>query len=496
VREAVVRYHEEVRPIARAAVGGARVSFAHTLHSNLASETGEALVTGFQRVLATSAAFGARGRTAAAAVRGFVYESLSNSTKLSSIRALWLARYMHTTTEELNLTHLLDIRTTRHVAARLSDITTDLRTRLGVEAGRRGATLGDWWHDIAAQLPREIAVMDEGSGSWSLALAHMILHPPTQKWAALVRAMAHTSHSAMARGHLNDVRLPAMVGTPERSFSAGAAVCRQMGASYGAYYGAMYDVACVLSARVRRAGNKMGAAKIMLAGQMWDIRSKLASTVVLHAQDGTSNLAGAIRGRGCMYHLTTAPYPAYQRWRSEMSSAPFVRRDVKASYPHHVAGVASEVFSGKTEPVFPITVGSSARLYRYVQSPRTLAIDMERTLAEIRVDVAAVVEFYDAEADGTDQAIRPARGSGVDIEPLSLDLTKFRPVSGTYWDLIARMEPLVAQDVVDTVLRMDSAVAEEIEMGVYADDKELLKTVWSADEEHGALRPKTMDAVV
>lgn len=496
VREAVVRYHEEVRPIARAAAGGAKVSFSHTLHGELASETSEALVTGFKRVLATGAAFSARGRTAAAAVRGFVYDSLSNSGKLSSIRALWLARYMHTTTEELNLTHLLDIRTTRHVAARLSDITTDLRSKLGVEAGKRGATLADWWSDMAAQLPREIAVMDEGSGSWSLALAHMILHPPTQKWASLVRAMAHVSHSAMARGHLNDVRLPAAIGSPERSFAAGAAVCRQIGASYGAYYGAMYDVACVLSARVRRAGNKMGAAKILLAGQMWDIRSKLAATAVLHAQDGTSQAAGVVNGRSCTYHITTAPYPAYQRWRAGVSESPFVRREVKSGYPHHVTGAASEVFLDKSEPVFTVPVGSNARLYRYAQAPRLLAVDMERTLAEIRADVASVVAFYDTEADGSVHMSSTTKGKGIDIAPLELNLQKFKPMSGTYWDFIAKMDPLVAQDVVDTVIRMDTAVAEEIEMNMYESEKALLSAVWRADEDGSACRARTQDTVV
>jgi hypothetical protein len=240
----------------------------------------------------------------------------------------------------------------------------------------------------------------------------------------------------------------------------------------------------------------MGAAKILSAGMMWDIRSKLASTVGLHAQDGTSDIAGVIRGRGCAYHLTTAPYPAYKRWRSDVASSPFVRRDIKASYPHHVAGATSDAFSGKLEPIFGVTVGADARLHRYSQAPRLLAIDMEQTLREIRADVAAVIEYYDTEIDEVAEMDSTRTQEMEAIVPLSLNLDSFKPAVGTYWDLIAQMEPLVAQDIVDTVVRMDTAVSEEIEAGAYENADALVRAVWEAEAEYSRQPNRTKDAVV
>jgi len=496
VRTAVDTYHDRANPIARAVDSGVHVSFSQSLVFPAAEETSETIVAGFRAVLTRHSAFSARGRTSVAAVRGFIYDSLAENTHLSSIRALWLARYLHDTTSALNLGHMLDTITTRHVAARLSDLTTDMRVRIGVEAGRRGADLCEWWSDMAAALPVPLCHMEEGSASWAIGAAHLMLHPPTDKWGKLVRAMGYASHAGLARAHLKDVRLPARIGSPDRTLQAAQAVARQLGASYGAYYQAMYDIACVLSARLRRAGNKMGAAKMVLAGLMWDIRAKAAATVVLHVDDGTPTAAGTVRGKHASYHITTSPYAAYHRWQATLTSAGCVSRDVKASYSHHAGGVVSKMFSGKTAPLFAIPVGRDARLYRYASNPERLARDIESTLEEIRQDVASIVAYYDSEPEDLIAMAEPQCTAGIQVEALALENLSVRPAEGTYWDIITRLDPAEAVDVIDTVTRMDTALSTELESAEYESPGALLDAVWGAAEGLDIARKEGRDAVV
>lgn len=478
VRTSITAYHAMARPVAWAAGSAAGVSFSSTIEAQMESETAESLVAGYRTVLSRGSAFSARGRTAVAAVRGFLYDCMSSSVDLPNLRALWLVRYMNDTTNSLNLTHLLDATTSRHVAARMTGITDDLRMRLGVEAGRRGTDLNGWWTAMSAQLPRELSSMAEGSASWAIGAAHLLLHPPTPKWAALTRAMAHASHRAMARTYLKDVRLPAVVGSAERSFAAGSAVARQLGASYGAFYGAMHDVASVLAGRLRRGGSLSLANKVELAGLMWDIRAKVASTVTLHGEDGTSDQAGRITTRQGTYHITIAPYPAYQRWLKRLNEATFVTRPTKQQFPHHTPPVLSTVFSGIRQPLFLVSPSAASRLFRYSGDPSRLAADIESTLRELLADVRDVMVYYDDEKLASDLPPEPLTGESIPLGSFSVDVEQFRPVAGTYWDLISSMEPLDAQDIVDTVIRMDKAQAEEIEQGSYSTQEELKELVW------------------
>jgi hypothetical protein len=494
VREAIERYHSTARPIAQAAAAGARISFVQSRIHPVPQESAESLVKGYKVVMTAASAFSARGKTSAAAVRGFVYDCLAEGSRLSSIRALWLARYMHETCLALNLSHMLDVTTTRHVAARMSDLVGDMRVRLGVEAGRRGSDLDEWWRDLASVLPTELRSMSEGSASWAMAAAHMMLQPPTGKWEALVRAMAHASHAALARGHLHDVRLPAKVRSRERTIDAASAVTRQLGTSYGAFYTAMYDVACVLSARLRRGGNVFGAEKILIAGLMWDMRAKIASTVRFHPDDDTSGRAGTIESVHGRCHLTTAPHSAYTRWHRALNAAPFVRLATKQMYPHHTPAVLSQTFADRQDPLFPVAPGAASRLYRYVTSPGRLAADMEKTLREIASDVQAVVTYYDTEELPHDIARVLTKSD--EIQPLALNMNMFRPAEGSYWEVITQLDSAIASDVIDAVTRLDAAVAAEIESASYEGPKALEDAVWAAAGESAVSNFAARDAVI
>jgi len=496
VRDSVERFHSEARPVATAERDGASVSFVPTYDRKHVSESGEGIITGFRTLISSRTAFSAKGKTSSSAVRGFIYDCLAESTSLKGIRALWLARYMHETTEALNLTHHLDTRATRNVASRMSELVEDMRTKLGVEAGRRGATLEEWWDDMAAQLPGDLASLAEGSASWAIATAHLIMHPPTPRWAALVRAMAWASHSALARGHLSDVRLPATIGSPDRVFQAGSAVVRQLGASYGAYYSAMHDVASILAARQRRAGNKAGAEKMTLAGMMWDIRAKVAATVSLHLEDGTSSEAGRIPGKHGAYHLTTAPYPAYHRWYQLLNQSMLVSRVTKARFPHHSPAKISSCYLGVTQPLFNVPVGQNARVFRYATNPSRLTADIEKTLSQIRDDAESVIRFYEDEATSYAPEATAEVPSSTAIMPLNLDLSRFRPPEKGYWNVLTDLTNIEAEAVVDAVTRMDRAVAEEIESAEYESTHALLAAVFSHDEAEKTARNAARDAIM
>jgi len=494
VQESVARYHRYARPIATAAHSGVKFSMTRTLALGYQAESQEAVITGFRRVIGQNSAFSARGRTSAAAVRGFVYDCLAEASDVKALRALWMVRYASETVMALGLTHLLDTTTTRHIAARMSGVTDDMRMRLGVEAGRRGSTLDEWWDDMAAALPTDLARMSEGSASWALAAAHMLLHPPTDKWQKLTRAMAYSSHTVLAQTHLRTIRLPAKIGSLERSLEAGAATARRLGMSYGAYYTAMHDVANVFAARMERAGNKMGAAKVRLAGMMWDIRAKIASSVVLRIDDGTSVSAGYFTGKHGRYHITTVPYAAYQRWHTALNSAGCVKKDVKATFPHHAPAILSEAFSGKETPLYTVSSGAQSRLYRYAVNPSKLGQDIERTLSEMLADIRSVVQYYDAEED-TIPDMSDSPTSGI-VASFDFDPSRYKPAAGSYWDVIGQLEPMDAADLVDAVTRMDSALAAEIESAEYESGEALLQAVWAVESDAAEQLAERRDAII
>jgi hypothetical protein len=496
VRDAVTRYHETVRPIAVAVAAGMEISFSRTLEIHAKLETAEALMSGYRKVVQANSTQQARGKTAVAAVRSYIYDVLATSSSLSTIRAMWMATNMQATVKAHNLSHLLDVTTSRHVAARLSDMPVDLRMRLGVEAGKRGSDLLEWWEFFSAQLPQEIASMSEGSASWAIGLAHLLINPPTEKWVKLTLAMSHASHATLARSALSTVRLPAILGSEERSFQAGAAVAKQLGASYGAYYAARYDVACILAARMRRGGNEIASEKLLLAGLMWDIRSKVASTVSLHSSDATPEAAGVFTTKHGRYHITTAPYPAYQRWQRAVLASKLVPKDLKVNFPHHSHAIISTTFRDVNSPLFPAPAGSDSVLLRYARCPGRLAVDIEKTLSQICADTKEVMVQYDNEATMAAEAHESMPQESFELSKVAIDLNRYIPAANSYWALISDMEPLSAEDIVDTVTRMDSAVASDIESRTYRDEQELRAVVWGAEDIRQAAAARARDAIV
>jgi len=488
---AVQGFYDGARPTAVAASHGVERSLVPSVARTTTSATSEAVISGFKTVMSVNAAFSVRGKTSSAAVRDFIYQSLSDNASLHAIRALWMVRYLRETAEAFGLTNLLDEVTTRHVASRLSDLTADLRIKLSVEANRRGATLDEWWDDLRAMLPSRLAALSEGSATWAIAIAHLLIHPSTRKWETLARAMAHVSHGSLASTHVRDLKIPARLGSRERVFEAAAATVRSLGASYGAFYGAMYDVASILAAQLKRAGNMVAHHKLIAAGLMWDIRSKAASTVALHMEDGTSETAGVYQGHTARFHLTIAPYAAYTRWLSHINSERVVALEAKQSFPHHTHGRVEDAFQGREMALFPLNGQGSTRLFRYAANPSRLATDLRKTLNEILADMSAVVRMYEEERPMTDFGQQTHEPAAV----ATFDLARYAPAANSYWALLPTLEPEVAVELDEAVSRLSQEDQDAISSATYETGAEMLRRVFEVVDGRAAARARTSDAV-
>jgi len=496
IAAAVRDFYAVARPVAAIAWAGSNVSMAATLVSQPTARNADTIITGYLHLMRANTSFSSRGKTSAAAVRDYIYQALTGSSSLAITRTLWMLRYLRESARQAGLSHLIDETLVRHAASRLSDVGHDMRIRLAVEAQRRASTLDAWWEDIVSGMPAAYKRFREGATSWAIVVVYYMLFPPTDKWVKLASALAHASHMGLAAQKLTSVRLPAVIGSVERVFEAGRTVLQSLAASYGAFYGAMFDVAALLAAQAHRSEKTATRNRLHVAGLMWDIRAKAASTARFHMPDGTSTSAGMVRARTSEYHLTTAPYPAYKRWLDYMNTNRAVSQRLRAAFPARVGGMVSTAFLGKTEPLYPISAAERGRLFRYVNDPALLGVEIEQTLGMMTADVAAVVQQYEAEALLPAPSTPP--GTRDDTAPggITVDLAQFRPAPGTYWALLADLGNADALAAEDAREDLPDTVQEDILSRTWATAEEMLATVLSAQAAQAAGALALRDVIV
>jgi len=494
ISRAVEDFYKTARPIAAAAWASESVNLVPTVSAQPRTHTRESVIAGFTKMLQMTSTFSARGKTSNAAVRDYVYQCLSGSPSLAATRTLWLARYLGEVASDCALSPFLDSTLTRQLASRLSDFVHDLRIRLAVESNRRGATLDEWWEDMRALLPARLAELSEGSASWAIAVAHFLIVPFSSKWSNLPKAIGIASHKSMSSGALQSVRLPAEIGGPSRVFEAASATARSLAGSYGAYYGAMYEVGCMLAGLMKRMGNPEAAYKLRVAAEMWDIRAKAASSVELHLDDGTSTEAGLILGRTGQYHLTTAPYPAYSRWHEHINSGRVVSMASRRVFPHHITGPVSAAFVGRRDPLFPMGGQARSRLFRYAACPERLAADLNRTLEQMRADIEAVLLEYESEEIGADIPRLATALPGPPAAVYSMDA--IRPAGDTLWAMLAELAQEDALDTEDVLYSLPQDVQDVLMAGQYSSPQDMRSAVLRASGEREAAVAAGRDLVM
>jgi len=490
VTAAIRSYYETARPLAIAYDQGVRLSAVASSAIQPKSATSEQVIAGYKTVLSVATAYSVRGRTSSAAVRDFMYQYMATNQNLPVLRCLWMVKALRDTAKQMGSSDLLDAVSTRHVASRLIDMITDMRMRLAVEAGRRGATLDEWWADMGALLPGGLRSAAEGSTAWAHAIAHLMLHPPTSKWHGLTSALARASHSHLAAAHLTGVRLPAVLRSTARVYTAAEAMVRQLARSYGAFYGAMFDTAGILAAQFRRRGHMSMSRQCEAAGAMWDIRAKMAATAHLEVEsDRTTNIVASRRDR---YRIGCSPHAAYTRWRDTMARLKVSTPAKMRIFPHHVTGKVSMIFDGKTEALFGLPGLTDVRLFRYVAQPSRLCVDMEATIAMMVQDVNNTVKFYESEEDYS-----PAHSDAGAAQPVEVfTMPDMRPAAGTFWALLPQLEQTLAVELDDLVAAMDEDAANDVQGRVYDDAAAMAVYVLSVADELAESRARVADVVV
>jgi hypothetical protein len=447
---------------------GAKISYATAQVQDIHSSTRETLIAGFQRVVRTSAAFQTKGYTSSSAARGFIFQCIENNVSGAATEAAWVTRAVADAASSLGIAHAVDAVMARQTGVKLGVLTDDLRQKMVVEAERRSETLEEWWDDFAAQLPIEIRSMEESNSSWASGIAWCLMARPNSRWIALSTALAHETHRALANVHLMSCRLPGILRSNERIQEAASIALRRLSQSYGTYYHATTDACHLLSGRMKRAGDKEAAAAIRMAGLLWNIRAQATSTLSISFNNDQPSSSVMIRGARTTASVSTAPYAAYERWRSAAAAL----KVEMSSYPKQLSHKVSSVFKGKVRPMLELGPYTKARVMRYVACPELLYRDIEKTIKEVCASVKEVIERY--ESEGLEEMTGAVRDTTeLEIRPV-LDLKKFKPAEGTFWDLIKDMDQYDAVWIVELLEEVSQDVADRLTQGRYRDAEALL----------------------
>jgi len=457
VADVMAKYVEEVPQTTRAAAKGSRITYSGAVEGAYVSAVSESIVSGFQRVKSTAAAFQMKGYSSSSAVRGFVFQCIEGDTTGAATEAAWITRAVHSVAKTIGLAHTVDARMAKQVAGRMGILTDDLRQKLVVEAERHGETLEEWWDDFAARLPLEIRCMGEGTGAWACGLAWYLMRQPDVRWVHLSTALAAETHRALAATHLGRMRLPGAMRSEARIREAVAVTAARLARSYGSYYRATADACRFMADRLARAGSTADSQIMRLAGLTWSIRANATLTISVVFRDLGQSAASRVLVAGDTASLTTAPYKAYALWREEAKK---MRLDL-SGYPAKVQGKVSHVFSGKKTPMLDTGNFKGARPVRYLDEPDSLSEDMEKTFGEIRDTLEGVADFFATE--GEMEEWREPEAEGIPLEKGSIDMMAYRPAPGSLWDVIVQLESHDSVWIADTLEDLDERQLAKIE---------------------------------
>jgi len=472
VSDAAASFYQDARPLSIAARSGLPVNLIPTSSASVKTHTAEAIVTGYQVVLSSASTFSVRGRTAVAATRDYLYQALSEVHTIGSLMTLWTVRYLADTVQQMGLTYIADASLTKKLAARMAEYMSDVRIKLAAASSSKGEDLDTWWGYVSSMLPSDVRPKSEGTSAWAVASAHFLLHPYSHKWSGLRTALSHRAVEAMPNRRSRSIRLPSELRSAARVYEAACADARGLAATYGAYYSASKDACDILAMRCYGAGMAELHARFTMAGMMWDIRAKTASSVRVHRDDGTSAAAGHYAGATGQYHITTAPYAAYRRWFDAMASSRRVSPAVRRSYQAHTEGHVSEMFTGKVVPIMPMAGIPPARLLRYVMDPSKLATDIEKTLKEMMTDIRSTLVYYENESNGLHGDAGESSSIAQLVSPIQV--MSMRPHATSFWAILGTLEPDLALAIEEDVAAAPDDVREAIEGGVFRDSAEML----------------------
>jgi len=450
-----------------------RVTYASAMVAATTSQVREALVSGFELVRKSAAAFQAKGYTADSAVSGFVYDCMMGDRSGMAVEAVWSTRAVAETARAIGLAHVVDVRMAKQVGSRLRILTDDLRQKLVVEAERQGASLDEWWFDFSSRLPFEMRWSTESNQAWAAGIAWYLMAQPSSRWQRLSAALANETHRALASSHLASMMLPPPARLQERLAEALTVSAARLSRSYGAYYHSIADGCYLISSRMARVGDAEASLVMRAAGRAWDIRAAAAYTVGVVFEDPGGWSAGKVLGDGreTVAWIKTSPYNAYVKWLESASAAALPVED----FPRQIKGHVSSAFQGRNRALHECWGLGDVRALRYLNQPALLHRDIEKTLAEIADTLTETAALLIGSGD--DDAGIGVQTESLPIGTIALSLESYRPAEGSFWDVITQLESHDAVWVADTLEELSPDVQEVLESGRYRNGEHLMHEV-------------------
>jgi hypothetical protein len=441
----------------------------------------ETLVSGYTSVITRLHTFYVRGRTAASTIRAMVFQDLQTCTDPLAVRALWVSLGVRALARALGIDISRDVALMSDMSSRFSAAACDVRQKMVAGLSRKGMSLSDAWDDLRAQLPEFISRRPEGTGTWALAMAWMVLNPPTGRWVRLLDALRHKSIAGLSSATAHGTALPATIASPERIEAALTAGVHGLSRTYSVYYSATSEACYVFSRSSSVVSDVDLVSTLRVSARAWAVRAAVAATLSVRKQTAGDTPRMVVSGNLYSFTMTVAPYNSYAALRAEVFKTRCISPLHKAMFPAQVDGEVSQIFRN-----MDTTIGKympETRCTRYTQRMSRLHTDIEKTIREFRLDLCKLLVDYETEGKDADEA---GELPAVKMEQFDLDLGSIiESMRNTFYDYLVQM-PYPDNDAYETrLMSLPAEVQTDLLRRHFATLDELIVVLAMAEEEAG-----------
>jgi hypothetical protein len=493
IKQALLKYDEQARPIKIAATVGAAMSFSTTVVSQHEPMSAETVVRGYSMLMHGQATSLVRGVNAHRMVRSQMYSVLASADAGRAIQLVMIADHLTDSANELGVVVVPGFY--RHLARAYVQISTAVRAAIGAEAVARGSTLDAWWADFQSSLPVAIRSSNENTVGWGTGAFWYLCNPPSDRWSKLMSALRATHMSAVSSGAISTDSLPVVRGSAARIIAASTARCAVISRVFGDRYHAMVYLADALADMASDVGKSSAARQYRLAALTWAVRSSAMRSLKLIETAPEDGATMTIAGR--TYALQWSYARAADSLRRAIMSEKMCSKRVKDHFS--AGGPVSLHLSTCSVPLLVMSSERDSRLFRYVRDPVRLTNDMRIAAQQATADVAAVAARYTDELRSNEQSV-PTFSAASTSAAMSDLMDMLRPkarVPGelTYWQVLDEAGDEQAA-IDDVVAALPAAESNAVSEGRYRDLAQLLETVEMYTESHARTAAAARDTVI
>lgn len=401
VLAAMSKYVREVRPVSFAMAGGHRSRAIRTTMSDPEQPTGEVLSSIYSKVARSVPTGSSRGRTAAAAMRNFIYDTLNESDLHVRLK---IARYITIALDEVKA-HLGDSivpdEMIHSLAVKFVSLGELIRSKVVAESVRRGATPEDWWYDMCSQVPERYRKEKEGTMGWAHAGMWLLFRAPTDRWTKLAKATMYSALRDAEVSAIGSIPLPPEIGSTERVTVAVKTAAKRISQVYAGYYRAVADVAYSIAEILEGRRQQRSAATMRECAYLWTLRAgALRGTNLSNiAKDVPTPSPNHLRIVGVETDILVkpAPYQAFARYKGHVEVSEILPKLYKKAIAMFKGTKISRFFAECPGPILP---SKESTVTRYLLNPSRLAADIERSWEDMKNDLSRVVRVYGCDERG------------------------------------------------------------------------------------------------